>query len=88
MNVFTAIFCGFAVFGMLGFMASNLHIDVSEVVQNGPGLAFIGKNFLHLDVSIAIAFPLFFSFPMNVTIPIQYIKIYEIIQTIFIHICL
>lgn len=25
-------------------MASNLQIDISEVVQNGPGLAFIGKH--------------------------------------------
>lgn len=47
MNVFTAIFCGFAVFGMLGFMANNLQIDVSEVVQSGPGLAFIGIYFLN-----------------------------------------
>lgn len=43
MNLFTAIFCGFAVFGMLGFMAANLNVDVSEVVRTGPGLAFIGK---------------------------------------------
>lgn len=43
MNVFTAIFCGFAVFGMLGFMANNLNVEISDVVQSGPGLAFIGK---------------------------------------------
>lgn len=40
-NVFTAIFSGFAVFSMLGFMAHNLGVDVSEIVQDGPGLAFI-----------------------------------------------
>lgn len=43
MNVFTAVFCGFAVFAMLGFMAKNLNVDIPDVVQNGPGLAFIGK---------------------------------------------
>lgn len=40
-NVFTAIFAGFAVFSVMGFMAYNLDVPVSEVVQNGPGLAFI-----------------------------------------------
>lgn len=40
-NVFTAIFAGFAVFSMLGFMAQNMNVPVSEVVQSGPGLAFI-----------------------------------------------
>lgn len=41
--MFTAIFAGFAVFSVLGFMAHNLDSTVDEVVQGGPGLAFIGK---------------------------------------------
>lgn len=41
-NVFTAVFAGFAVFSVLGFMAKNLDSTVDEVVQGGPGLAFIG----------------------------------------------
>lgn len=40
-NVFTAIFAGFAVFSVLGFMAYNLEASVADVVQGGPGLAFI-----------------------------------------------
>lgn len=40
-NVFTAIFAGFAVFSVMGFMAHNLNVPVGEVVQSGPGLAFI-----------------------------------------------
>lgn len=44
MNVFTAVFCGFAVFAMLGFMAKNLGVGIDEVVQSGPGLAFIGND--------------------------------------------
>lgn len=44
MNVFTAVFCGFAVFAMLGFMANSLGVEIKDVVQSGPGLAFIGTN--------------------------------------------
>ncbi|KAL5291317.1 hypothetical protein ACFFRR_010613 [Megaselia abdita] len=40
-NVFTCIFAGFSVFAVLGFMAHNIDVPVSEVVQSGPGLAFI-----------------------------------------------
>lgn len=40
-NVFTSIFAGFAVFSVLGFMANNLNVPVNEIVQGGPGLAFI-----------------------------------------------
>lgn len=43
MNVFTAIFCGFTVFATLGFMANNLNVEIEDVAQSGPGLAFIGK---------------------------------------------
>lgn len=40
-NVFTAIFAGFAVFSIMGFMAHNLDVPVADAVQQGPGLAFI-----------------------------------------------
>lgn len=40
-NVFTAIFAGFAVFSVMGFMAHNLDVPIGSVVQPGPGLAFI-----------------------------------------------
>lgn len=40
-NVFTCIYAGFSVFAILGFMAHNIGVPVSEVVQSGPGLAFI-----------------------------------------------
>lgn len=40
-NVFTSVYAGFAVFAILGFMANNIDVPVSEVVQSGPGLAFV-----------------------------------------------
>lgn len=40
-NAFTAIFAGFAVFSILGFMAFKMEVPVDEVVSEGPGLAFI-----------------------------------------------
>lgn len=43
-NVLTGIFCGFSVFAMLGFMATNLDVSVNDVVQSGPGLGFVGNN--------------------------------------------
>ncbi|XP_064193241.1 sodium- and chloride-dependent GABA transporter 2-like [Anguilla rostrata] len=41
LNSATSIVAGFAVFSILGFMAQEQGIDISEVAQSGPGLAFI-----------------------------------------------
>lgn len=40
-NVLTAVFAGFAIFSILGFMAHSLNVPVTDVVDDGPGLAFI-----------------------------------------------
>jgi len=40
-NGFTAVFAGFSIFAILGFMAHSMDVPVSEVVTEGPGLAFI-----------------------------------------------
>jgi len=34
-NYFTGIFAGFAVFGFLGYLASELDTDVADVVESG-----------------------------------------------------
>ncbi|XP_071126955.1 sodium-dependent proline transporter-like [Mytilus edulis] len=40
-NCGTSVFAGFAVFSLLGFMATQLNREVQDVVDAGPGLAFI-----------------------------------------------
>ena len=40
-NLGTAVFAGFAVFTVIGFLANQQGVTVTEVVDSGPGLAFI-----------------------------------------------
>ncbi|VDI22541.1 solute carrier family 6 (neurotransmitter transporter, GABA) member 6/8/11/12/13 [Mytilus galloprovincialis] len=40
-NSGTSLFGGFVVFSVLGFMAKQQNVDISDVVDAGPGLAFI-----------------------------------------------
>ncbi|XP_036413087.1 sodium- and chloride-dependent GABA transporter 2-like [Colossoma macropomum] len=41
LNSGTSFIAGFAIFAVLGFMAQEQGVHISEVVQSGPGLAFI-----------------------------------------------
>uniref|UniRef100_G3QC18 Transporter n=1 Tax=Gasterosteus aculeatus aculeatus TaxID=481459 RepID=G3QC18_GASAC len=41
LNSATSIVSGFAIFSVLGFMTKEQGVDISEVAQSGPGLAFI-----------------------------------------------
>ncbi|XP_037399551.1 sodium- and chloride-dependent GABA transporter 2-like isoform X1 [Pygocentrus nattereri] len=41
LNSGTSFLAGFAIFAVLGFMAQEQNIHISEIAQSGPGLAFI-----------------------------------------------
>ena len=40
-NAATSVFCGVVVFAALGFMAEELSTPIEDVVEGGPGLAFV-----------------------------------------------
>ena len=49
-NSLTSIYAGFVVFGVLGFLSVTKGVEVGDVVDQGPGLAFVvsTKNFFQV----------------------------------------
>ncbi|CRK99499.1 CLUMA_CG012818, isoform A [Clunio marinus] len=40
-NFMTAVFAGFVVFSILGFLSASMNVPIEDVVASGPGLTFI-----------------------------------------------
>lgn len=61
-NCGTSVYAGFAVFSILGFMATQLNREVSDVVDAGPGLAFIAypEGIARMPIAPLWAFLFFF----------------------------
>ncbi|KAK9709536.1 Sodium:neurotransmitter symporter family [Popillia japonica] len=61
-NGFTAIYAGFAIFSMLGFLAKQMDVPVESVATDGPGLAFVAypEAILRLPASTFWAIIFFF----------------------------
>jgi len=60
-DTFTSLLAGFVIFSILGNLAEELGVDVSKVVDSGPGLAFVSyptalAKFQHLPQLFSVLF--------------------------------
>ncbi|KAJ8980755.1 hypothetical protein NQ317_013760 [Molorchus minor] len=61
-NAFTSVYAGFAIFGMLGFLANKMGVPVEDVASDGPGLAFVAYPEAILSLPAPTVWSLLFFF--------------------------
>jgi len=83
-NSATSIFAGLVIFSILGFMALELGVDVSEVVEGGTALAFVAypTAIAKLPISPLWSF-LFFTMLLTLGLDSQFTMVETIITAIY-----
>ena len=76
-NCLTSVYAGFAIFSILGSLAYELNVPVSEVVSSGSGLAFVAYPQAVLNIPppqlwSILFFAMFISIGMSSQVSIQY----------------